>query len=227
MLRYIFIFFASLLVSFVLLPAQSQDKDKNVAPESDPDWTFTQMPHNYQNIQVPRELWQFIKEVLRQDGVKQSLLDSFTVQPISVQVELSAEDKVVLRGGKNHRILFIEGGGELDMFDYLAGKGVFNIRFAPEIDGSLPYHLLYISDSPGRQIEGDMWGNGCGKIYDLTSNSDMFFMDQGIKVTASRHHYLHLMAGTFLFLQLVDERLFLSYILLKDSRYPNFSCTQR
>ena len=88
----------------------------------------------------------------------------------------------------------------------------------------LNFHMIYLSDSPGKRIEKGLWGNGCGKMYDLSQSAHRFLNEPGMLLTTSKRHYLHLMAGVFIFFQLVDERLFLSYIRIMDSRYPNFTC---
>lgn len=228
--------FKKIIISLVLvlsiLPAISQDEDAIESSEGlevsenseSSSWKQVQMPFTYQNVQVPRELWQTIKDVLKQDGVKQKIIDDFVVLPVGVGVELFSEDHRVLKDSLNYQIRYIEGGGKLDLFDFVVGKGSFNIRFAPELNSDGDFHLLYISDSPGKDMEGDQWGNGCGVIYDLTDKQDLFVLDGGMRVTSSQRHYLHLMAGTFVFFQLVDERLYLGYIRIEDSRYPNFKC---
>ncbi len=218
-----------LVCPFLLSPVISQDSEALVGAESESPmvgWKQIQVPFTYQNIQVPRELWQTIKGVLRKDGAKEELLDTFVVLPVAISVDLMSENKVALKNGLNYRVSYVEGGGELDLFDYVVGKAPFFIRFAPELEFDDSMHVLYISDSPGKEIEGNLWGNGCGQIYDLSKSKESFIFENGMAVTASRRHYLHLMAGTFVFFQLVEERLFLSYIRLTDSRYPNFSCQE-
>lgn len=212
-----------LMTQWVLHPAISQDQEI-VEGEAQGGWKKIQMPFNYQNIQVPRELWQNIKDILRKDGAADAQLENFSVLPVIVQVDLMSDDRFVLREALNYNLTFVEGGGDLDLFDYVVGKGPFHIRFSPALNESSKIHLLYVSDSPGKQMGGKNWGNGCGRIYNLTEKSDLFFFDDGIRVTSSRRQYLHLMAGTFVFFQLVDDRVYLGYIRLKDSRYPNFNC---
>ncbi|MEM7645313.1 MAG: hypothetical protein AAF203_00260 [Pseudomonadota bacterium] len=194
--------------------------------EEDGNWKQIQMPFNYQNVQVPREFWDFVKSTLIEDGASEKQIDNFAVSPITTKVELSSEDPMVLRNQKNYRLTFTEGGGVLDLFDYVSGKGEFFMRFSPELTNENPFHLFYISDSPGKKVGGDNWGNGCGRIFDLTEKAGQFLLDRGVKLTGSRRHYLHLMAGNFVFFQLVDERLFLGYIRVADSRYPQFKCKE-
>ena len=213
-------FLCLIMVFLSFSVAISQDEEM----QEDSGWNSVQMPYTDKNIQVPREVWQRVKESLREDGAEERILEDFAVLPVAVQVELASEDLKTLRDSVNHRITFIEGGGSLDLFDYVSGRGPFHVRLAPQLSSDQKVHLLYISDSPGKKISGQAWGNGCGNIFDLTEKMDLFVYDEGISVTSSRKQYLHLMAGTFLFYQLVDDRLFMGYIRLKDSRYPNFNC---
>ncbi len=216
--------FVLLIVMLFQSPVLAQEMESEEEAAEESRWVFQQMPFNYQNIQVPRKLWEVVKDVLRKDGVKETIIEDFSLLPIAIQYELFSEDHLVLKDRKNHRLLFVEGGGAVDLFDYVVGRGRFKMRFSPQFKHEGLYHLLYVSDSPGKTVNGDSWGNGCGQIYDLSEKMDEFVGDAGLRVTSSRRHYLHLMAGTFIFFQLVDERLFLGYIRLKDSRYPNFNC---
>jgi hypothetical protein len=202
--------------------------DENTVEKSkeDKSWKFKQMPFSDKNKQVPREFWDTVKNILIEDGAKAGVVDNFAILPISVQVELFSEDSYVLKDKMNHRLLFVEGGGDLDLFEYVTGKGPFSIQFTPGFESESKFHMLYISESPEKKVNGDLWGNGCGKIYDLSKKANDFMINQGIRVTSSRKHYLHLMAGLYIIFQLVDERLYLGYIHITDSRYPQFKCRE-
>lgn len=217
------------LFSLVLLLSGSviaQEEMEQEATEvvADTGWVTEKMPFTYQNIQVPREMWDLVKQILESDGVSAKALEDYSLSPTTVHVELSSSDPLVLKDGKNQRLIFTEGGGDLDLFNYVPGRGKFRIRFSPHLVNEKKFHVLYISESPGKQIEGSQWGNGCGNMYDLSEVSGQFLEGEGMLVTTSKRHYLHLMAGVYVFFQLVDERLFLGYIRVMDSRYPNFDC---
>ena len=219
--------FCFVVFSLTSFFAYSQDSQAEGAVSSATHgWKEVQVPYEYQNIQVPREVWQTIKDILGKEGASLDTQDNLSVLPVGIHVDLSSDHRVVLKDGVNYRISYIEGGGDLDLFSYITGKGTFNIRFIPQLSSDSPYHLLYISDSPGKEIDGTFWGNQCGRIFDLSKNFNKFVFEEGITVTSSRRHYLHLMAGTFIFFQLVAEKLFISYIRILDSRYPNFNCRQ-
>jgi hypothetical protein len=206
----------------VQAPKESSPKEP-VKMDKD-SWKEQQVSFKYQNVKVPNELWDKVKQVLTKQMGKGKSLDDYALIPISLQVELTTNDPFVFKEKVNHRVIFVEGGGTLDFFDFVNGKGEFYVRLSPHLLNDNTFHLLYISDSPGKQVEGSSWGNGCGKIYNLTDSANRFIYDQGIKVTSARRHHLHLLAGTYVFFQLVDERLFLGYIRLIDSRFPQFGC---
>lgn len=200
-------------------------KEKRNENEEGKNWKEIQVTKTEQNIMVPAQLWDNINLILRSNLGEKSL-DDYAILPISLQVELATVDPYVFKTSENFRLMFAEGGGTVDFFDYIAGKGEFFIRLSPHLVNDNPFHLLYVSDSPGKVVEGDEWGNGCGQIYDLSDNARYFIYDQGIKVTSARRHHLHLLAGTYVFFQLVEERLFLGYVHLTDSRFPQFNCRQ-
>ncbi len=192
--------------------------------EKEKTWNTVQMPFNYQNIQVPRLLWEKLRSTLLSDGIKEKDLKDYAIVPISLKFEMFSEDKTVLKDGLNQRIIFQEGGGVVDLFDTLTGKGLFYIRFSPSLVDDNPFHLFYISDSPIKDRGGEKMGNGCGKIFDLTDKAAVFLENNGIKLTSSKKHYMHLMAGTYVFFQFIVDRLYLGYIQILDSRYPQFTC---
>ena len=103
-----------ILSLFVVTTGSAQE---DLVQNEEPGWKSIQIPFDYKNIQVPSALWDSIKTVLRKDGVKESLIETFSVAPISLQVEIQSQEKLVLRDSMNFRILYIEGGGKLDLFD--------------------------------------------------------------------------------------------------------------
>lgn len=218
------IFILSVLLVLIFQPATSQDELLDPQEKENLGWNIQQMPFNYQNAQVPRELWEYIKDTLRADGHSESVISDFSVLPINMQMDIMSEDKYVLAEGLNHRLIFIEGGGDVDMFNYVSGKGGFYLRMTPAFTEPNDFYLFYVSESPGKAVGGDMWGNQCGRIYNLSKNKNIFLEESGIAVTSARKHYLHLLAGTYVFAQLVDDRMYLGYIRINDSRYPQFKC---
>lgn len=192
------------------------------APER--PWKDIRKEFKYQNIKVPNQLWDQVRKLLEPSLGEGKDLDDFALIPISLSIELLTEDTFVFKEQVNYKITFVEGGGTIDFFDYLVGKGEFFIRLSPHLTDDTPFHLLYISESPGKKVEGLSWGNGCGRIYDLSEGARHFIYDQGMKVTSARRHHMHLLAGTYVFFQLVEEKLLLGYIRLTDSRFPQFSC---
>lgn len=217
------LFFVGFLAVFPVFSQEDEDYTEEEAIE-DTRWVSKQMPFTRQNIQVPRAFWQAVKDTLKADGVAESIVNEFAILPVSVQVELTSEDHFVLKDGKNYRLVFVDGGGDLDLFEYVTGKGDFHLRFAPGFENDNKFHMFYISDSPGKKVGGDPWGNGCGKIFDLSDKATLFMLDSGMRLTSSRRHHMHLMAGTFVIFQLVEDRLYMGYIRVADSRYPQFNC---
>ncbi len=203
---------------------QEASSEGSEPAEAEKGWNKVVMPFSYQNIQVPRALWEHLRNSLLKEGVKEKALEDYAIVPISLKVEVFSEDKTVLKDGLNQRIIYQEGGGALDLFESLVGKGLFYIRFSPSLVDDHPFHLFYISDSPLKERGQETLGNGCHKIFDLSDKASVFLENNGMKVTSSKKHYLHLMAGTYVFFQFIEDRLYLGYIQLLDSRYPQFSC---
>ena len=189
------------------------------------DWVELEMPYQKQNVTVPRELLRVIRELLELDGVDEQVIESYAIYPANISVEISQEDVSVTKDNKNYRVTYPEGGGEIDLFQYVDGKGKFYVRLSPHLLDDQKFHLLYLSESPGRLFGDVKWGNGCGNIYELTASAGKFFSNRGMLVTTSKRHYLHLMAGLYVMFQLVEDKMLLGYIRIKDTRYPQFTCS--
>jgi hypothetical protein len=206
---------------------QGQSSGRESSEEEGFPWLEIPMPFQYQNILIPQTALEKMTDLLAAELGQGKKIDDYALIPISLQVELTSKDPYVLRDKKNYRLQYVEGGGQVDLFRFVVGKGEFAIRLSPHLRNDNPFHLLYISDSPYREVEGVKWGNGCGRIYDLSQAAHHFIFDQGMKVTSARRHHLSMMAGTFLFFQLVDERIYLGYIQIADSRFPQFNCRNK
>lgn len=177
-----------------------------------------------QNISVPRALWKAINERLIEQGASKETLKSYVIEPAQIAVELYPEDPGVLKDDTAVRLEFFEGGGRLDLYQFLKGRGAFRLKFSPYLPSDEPFSWFYISESPGRDYGGPLWGQGCGRVLDLTDQVDFFFGGNGALLSTGRLQYLHLMAGTFVIFQMVENRLVLGYVRVKDSRYPQFQC---
>jgi len=182
------------------------------------------MPFSSQNIDVPKALWMAIEDDLKSLELSEETLTNYTIHPTNMAVELVGKDPDVLKDNKAFRVLMPEGGGVLDLFDYVAGRGDFYLQISPTLVNDQPYFLRYISESPGQMVGKNQWGNGCGKIYDLKEASHEIFADGGLLVSTGKRHYLHLMAGLYIVYQMVDDRLLMGYVRITDSRYPQFHC---
>jgi len=184
-----------------------------------------EMPYTKTNVQVPRQLWQQIKEILEKDEISEDVRNSFSIQPTKISVEITGKDQGVLKGNTPYRVDFPEGGGDLDLFEYVSGRGDFSLSLAPQLMNDNPYHVLYLSESPGRLVGESKWGNGCHRIFDLSAKADALIGGSGLLVTTSRKQYLHLLAGVYVIFQMVEDRMLLGYIRISDSRYPQFTCS--
>jgi len=178
-----------------------------------------------QNVVVPRTLWSTINQILEAEGHSDETLNDYVIAPVPLSVELVSDHQGVLKDDQSYRVEFFEGGGELDLFSYVKGKGRFHMAFRPSIMNDKAFHWLYVSESPGHTYGDEDWGQGCGKILNLTDQATRFFNHRGLLLATGKQHYLHLMAGYFVVFQMVEQRLLLGYVHVKDSRYPQFHCS--
>ncbi len=122
---------------------------------------------------------------------------------------------------------FPVGGGVLDFKDYIQGQGSFSISFPPEQFKELPslLGLYFLSDSPQRKIDNEEFGLGCGKMAHLKSRFSSLQEVNYLKLNTTQLRHLYVVSGTFIFAFRDRNKVYLSHLHVKDSRYPDFYCS--
>lgn len=181
-------------------------------------------------FQVPADLWDQLELVYndQSDTVRKSLTGAEIPKAFfPLRVILREKNHGVL-GGRNYRISLPEGGGKIDLADYVhEGKGTFYVRFEHDLVAGkkdVPPRIFFISHSQEREIDGQMWGNGCAKFFNLTSFHNSQMKSHGYVVNATNQRYVSFLAGVFVLAAKIDGALMLSQVTLTDSRYPQLEC---
>ncbi len=176
-------------------------------------------------VQIPKILMAELEAEITRE--MQALAPVYLFMPIEIQfVELN--DSVLKR--PNMLFSLPKGGGHIDLKDVVTGFGSFYLRFPPaqfenisELKPAL-LHLYYISNSPIKKIDDELFGLGCGKMIDLKKNFDNLQNPNFLKLNTSDLRYLYVTAGRYVFIFKQWNKIYLTQITITDSRHSKELC---
>lgn len=146
---------------------------------------------------------------------------------MSVKVELTQDKPRALKGPT--RISTPPGGGVIDLADYVTPlRGSFRLKFILEDDHHQAQNfsrVYFISNAKERAIEGERFGSGCGKYFDVTSFIKTRMSGDGLMLYTADQRYVSVLDGTFVFTSHNPDALMLASVTFIDSRYNGLSCT--
>lgn len=173
------------------------------------------------DFKVPEALFAEIKKNMGVD-IKTEPEYIFT----DLEVELHAEQKNVL---SYSRLIFKlpNGGGGIDLKDYVTGEGSFYLSFPAEQFENKPEltFLFYISDSPKVAVRGEEYGLGCGQWVDLKPKFSKLKERTFLKLNTVDHTYAHVLSGQYVFVFKKGIQYYLTHLNLFDSRYSDKMCS--
>lgn len=161
--------------------------------------------------------------------IKKNLGESMTIEPeylfTDLEVEVHSDQKSVLSFPK---LLFKlpNGGGAIDLKDYVIGEGSFYLRFPPEqFENKELAFLFYISNSPKVKIRDEEYGLGCGQWTDLKPKFSKLQDKTFLKLNSIDHTYAHVLSGQYIFVFKKGVQYYLTHLNLMDSRYSDKMCS--
>ncbi len=142
-----------------------------------------------------------------------------------LQVYLVEKTKGVL-GGADHLIKFDKGGGQLDLAKYIKyDRGTFLFAFDFELpEGVKDYHVFFVSRARKRKIEGEIFGAGCKKFFDLTSFYNKVISKSGIEANVTRARHISLLGGTYVIWYTYRAAIYMTQVTVVDSRFNDLAC---
>ena len=182
-------------------------------------------------VELPSSLWNELEEIgaiiyTNMEGQKVKYYTDKTFLPFKVRLrELS--DRVL--GGNNYEVTLGEGGGFLDLSDFVVGKeGEFQLEVVvPETFPLSNIYVFYLSNARRKSLGNDIVGAGCKVFLDITSFYRKSMKTGGLKLNAKDLRYAYLTTGTFFIAVLNEQKLHLSHLSVGDSRYPETSCSSK
>lgn len=173
------------------------------------------------DFKVPEEIFTEIKKSMGPDSkIEPEYL--FT----DLEVQIHSNQKNVL---SYPDLLFklTNGGGGLDLKDYVVGDGSFYLHFPAEQFATKPEltFVFYISDSPKVKIRGEEYGLGCGQWVDLKPKFAKLQDKNFLKLNTVDQTYAHVLSGQYIFVFKKGIQYYLTHLNLSDSRYSDKMCS--
>jgi len=164
------------------------------------------------------------------DKIKKSLGES-AAQPeflfTNLDVVLFTDQENVLKNVST-RIKLPNGGGKVDLADYIIGQGSFYLSF-PADQFTNPAmtleNIFYLSEAPQIKIENEYYGLGCGKWIELKNKIKDLQIKNFLKLNTFGLRYLYVAAGQYIVVLKKGSQFFLSHLNLTDSRYTDKLCS--
>lgn len=139
------------------------------------------------------------------------------LKPITVY--LIEESEGVL-GGRNQKVVFGPGGGDIDLRDFVREKkGAFRVVFDFAGDGGegLTRRVWYVSNAQRRKVGPDLVGAGCDTFMDITSAVASSLKGDGLLMAVSSDRHVSALAGTFIFSAKRGDRVEVARLTFTDS----------
>lgn len=180
------------------------------------------------DLVFPQELWDQIMRMapltLNTNKTAYELFES-----LFIQVEVVDGSKEVLRG-KNYRFDFKDFGGEVDFNTYLDREAIGSFRMFfnfPELAEGSDMRVLFLSWSKQYTDDEEVFGNGCGYFYDVTSYFKKEVFKNGLLLHTNNYRYLDLAAGRLYFVNYTKDKIQLAQVTLSDSSLESRMCADR
>lgn len=209
------------LIIFVL----SCDKPKKREPK---DFEIINLADIKFDLVFPQELWEEIMDHAPLTiNTTKSAYDIFEV--LATQVELVDGTKEVLKG-KNYRFDFNDFGGEVNFETYLDKTVVGSFRMFfnfPKITTESNIRVYFLSWSKQYMKDDEVFGNGCGYFYDVTSYFKKEVFKNGLLLHTKNYRYLDVIGGRLYFVNYEKTKIQISQITLTDTSLEGRMCAER
>lgn len=162
--------------------------------------------------------------------IKKSMGEGSKIEPefifTNLEVEVHSDQKSVL---SQPRLLFklSNGGGGIDLKEYVTGEGSFYLHFPSQqfLDKPPLEFLFYISDSPKVKIRDEEYGLGCGQWVDLKSKFESLQSRTFLKLNTIDQTYAHVLSGQYIFVFKKGVQYHITHLNLTDSRLSDKMCS--
>jgi hypothetical protein len=180
------------------------------------------------DVKVPNRL---VKSIEADYRAYLKLMEIPEVTPITrellnVYVDLTQARPAALQ--ENVRILTPVGGGVIDLQEFVTPlKGAFRARIVFERQKGVDLkniHVYYISRGERRNLDGEKFGAGCGRYFDITEYFKKKLTRDGVELFTADQRYVSVLAGTIVLVSFEKEALHVGSVTFEDGRFPALQC---
>ncbi len=172
---------------------------------------------------IPKKIFEKIDE--------QSKSESKLIAPVFIflpmQVTLKSFQKNVIIDNEV-KISFPNGGGTLDLKDFIRNQGTFSISFPKDgfADQLEMFDMVFISNTKSATYDGEKMGLGCNKVAQLTQLYSKLNGPDFLKVNTTDYRHLSVIGGKFILVFKKANQYYLTHLNIIDSSKPEFFCNQ-
>lgn len=133
-------------------------------------------------------------------------------------------------GKKNFQVRYGEGGGDLDLANFVNPERTglwslaINVDHAEEKGSTL--QVFYVSGARRRKLSGQVFGTGCGRVLEVTSYFKKMMKHRGLEVSSAGARDVSVMGGTFYFVVKNAKKVWLSRLSIADRNRDKFLCRE-
>lgn len=130
-------------------------------------------------------------------------------------------------GGRNLKIDFGPGGGDIDLRDFvLSNRGTFRVvfEFAPDAEPEAVKRVWYLSNAQKRKVGPDSVGAGCDTYMDISTFTKKQAEKDGMLIAIGSDRHVSALAGTYVFSVKRGGRVQVSRLTILDSSKRKLMC---
>ncbi len=194
------------------------------------------------SVLIPESLWNRVIEPARplkdlmgnpnEKDPKKAEKES-AVANVSIETDLKPlavyliEQTHGVLGGRNHKVLFGPGGGDLDLRDFVVeNRGAMRVvfQFAESVDPNAKRRVWYLSNAKRRRVGNDEVGAGCRVYMDISSVVETSLRGEGLLFAIGDDRHVSAMSGTYFFSVNNGSRVEVSRVTIYDSSKRALLC---
>ena len=210
------------------------------------NYTVVNLNAHVSEAAIPTDLWDLIESIYTREHALEEAKDRkksehgnalFSIEKKRSKVEASlrrfgikvylSENQYGILGGQDYQLEYGPGGGDLDLKDYVKEDiGSFTVKIGLDVafEEAKEAYVFYWGNGKRREVDGDVYGSQCERVFDLTGYFKGHVFTDGIVVTTHKKKYVTLLAGTYVFVVKQEGYLYISQLTVRDSRYAVLHC---
>lgn len=172
---------------------------------------------------IPKKIFDKIDDQSKNES--KVLAPVFIFLPMQVTLK-SFQNNVII--DNEVKISFPNGGGTLDLKDFIRNQGTFSLSFPKDgfADQLEMFDLVFISNTKQTTLDGEKLGLGCNKVAQLTSLYSQLNNSDFLKVNTTDSRHLNVIGGKFILVFKKANQFYLTHLNVIDSSKPELFCNQ-